>query len=148
MNLNLGPVKHELRTEDKFGGPNTQSFRELSTSARPVSPFPFKIEALLDDNQKYRLENVWASSRALKKNRCVDNLDNIDLDDCTELCTLCELRLNSDKKKCIICSIQVHTECLESYNSEWEINCGGESVCIQCSTVDRLAFTDYSILSP
>ena len=148
MNLNLGPVKHELRTEDKFGGPNTQSFSELSTSARPVAPFPFKIEALLDDDQKYRLENVWASSRALKKNRCENDLDSRNLDDCTDLCTLCELRLNSDKKKCLICSIQVHTECLENYNSEWEINCAGESVCKQCSTVDRLAFADDSILSP
>ena len=66
-NLNLGPVKHELRTVDYEGGSTANSFSEVQSSARPVAPFPFQNEQLLDDSLKYRLENVWTSSRAIKR---------------------------------------------------------------------------------
>ena len=65
--MNLGPVTHELRTADSLAGTNSQSSSEAAFSARPVSPFPFLNESLLQEDQMYRIENVWASSRALKK---------------------------------------------------------------------------------
>ena len=136
QNLNLGPVTRELRTVYSNGGPAVQSFRESSVSARPISPFPFQIESLLDVNQRYRLENVWASSRALKKNRC----DNVESEPDSPLCLLCNLPLNLDKVACSICSVSVHLDCLESYNSEWETNDIGDSTCKQCSAVNRLAY--------
>ena len=139
-NLNLGPVTRELRTVDSNGGPAAQSFRELSFSARPTSPFPFQPESLLDDDHRYRLQNVWASSRALKKKRCDDNLDNLELGADFSLCSLCHLPLDSEKVACCVCAISVHSDCVETFNSEWETNDVGDSICKQCSAVNRLAY--------
>ena len=141
-NLNLGPVTRDLRTVGNDGGPAPQSFRESSFSARPVSPFPFQIESLLDENQKYRLENVWASSRALKRNRNKSDQDNIDPDSNIRLCMFCNLEINSEETVCSVCSVAAHSDCLENYNSEWEINHLGDSVCKQCSTIDRLIYAE------
>lgn len=141
-NLNLGPVTRELRTVDSDGGPAGQSFRESSFSARPVSPFPFQRETLLDESQRYRIENVWASSRALKRNRNDNDLDNVDQDANISLCVLCDAAINTDRTVCGVCSISVHSDCLENYNSEWETNDQGESICKQCCTIIRLAYVE------
>jgi hypothetical protein len=97
-NLNLGPVTRELRTVGSDGGPAVQSFRELSFRARPVHSFPFQLGSLLDENQRHRLEKVWASSRALKRNRNDDDLDNINPDINLSICALCGSAIDSEKK--------------------------------------------------
>lgn len=140
-NLNLGPVTLELRTVGSDGGPALQSFKELSFSARPVPPFPFQIGSLLDECQRYRLEKVWASSRALKRNRNENDLDNIDPDSILSLCALCGFAVDSEKIICSSCQLSVHPDCLENYNSEWESNDMGDSFCKECSGNIRLATT-------
>ena len=137
-NLNLGPVVHELRTLHSSGGPTTQSFKESASSARPVSPFPFLNEPLLNDDQKYRLEKVWASSRALKRHRQENDVDVLDSDVLSGLCTYCKLEINVDKIECSLCSLVVHTDCFENYNTEWDIS-EGVSTCKECSNFNRLA---------
>ena len=139
-NLNLGPVKHELRTVDYEGGSTTNSFSEISSSARPVAPFPFQNEQLLDDSLKYRLENVWTSSRAIKKSRLEKHCDGKEKNDA--LCIICNGRIGIEKVDCILCSASVHADCLKNYNMEWEIDSKGIVMCKQCSSINRLAQTD------
>ena len=140
MNLNLGPVVHELRTVHSTGGPTAQSFKESASSARPVSPFLFLNESLLNEDQRYRLKNVWASSRALKRPRQEMDVDILDSNVNFEICLICELEMNLDKVECSLCAICIHRDCFESYNSEWEVTDSGASICKQCSTIDRLAY--------
>ena len=96
-----------------------------------------EIEPLLDESQRYRIENVWASSRALKKNRPDNNVNDDDCDN--NVCVLCKEMLNVDKVECSVCLISVHVECLETFKSEWETNDLGEAVCKQCHSISRLA---------
>lgn len=140
-NLNLGPVVHELRTVHSSGGPTPQSFKESASSARPVSPFPFLNESLLNDDQKYKLERVWASSRALERHRHDKDVDILDPDAISGLCTICNFQITVDKVECALCLMCVHTDCLENYNSEWELTDLGVSICKECSTINRLAYT-------
>jgi hypothetical protein len=146
QNLRLGPVKLEMRTVDSSGGSNIQSFMEASNSARPVSPFPFLNESLLSEDQMYRLEMVWSSSRALKKSRLENDPENLEININFELCVLCQLEIEFEKIECSLCPSFVHTNCLEKDNSEWEINDAGIAICNECSAVDstieRLAHVD------
>ena len=142
MNLKLGPVKHELRTVESIGDVTPQSFTESAYSARPVSPFPFLNESLLNEDQMYRLENVWASSRALKRTRVQNNLENLDNNINHEICFLCNLELTSENIECSMCSLTVHANCLENNNSEWDISDIGIAICKQCCTIDRLVYVD------
>ena len=137
-NLNLGPVKHELRTINSSCGHAKQAFSELSYSARPVAPFPFQNEDLLDDNQKYRLTDVWTSSRAIKKSR-LERENEVSENALSLLCCFCKIVIEDEKVECSICSISAHSKCLENYNSEWEICDEGHSICKQCCSFDRLA---------
>ena len=138
-NLNLGPVKHEIRTLDSKGGPPTQSFREYARSARPVAPFPFLNEYLLDDDKKYRLENVWSSSRAIKKSRLEEKDDR--QGEIDTFCYFCKSEVDAGKVECSVCMVAAHLDCLENYNSEWEIDSDGVSICKQCNSIDRLTRT-------
>lgn len=137
-NLNLGPVVHELRTVHSTCGPTAQSFKESALSARPESPFPFLNESRLNEDQWYRQENVWASSRALKKHRHENGFNIVDPD----INFGCKLEMNVDKAECLFCAICVHRNCLENYNLEWEFIDSGASICKQCCTISRLAYTD------
>lgn len=135
-NLNLGPVKHELRIQNGAGRPATQSFQEFSCSARPVAPFPFQNEQLLQDHEKYRLHNVWTSSRAVKKSRLERNLVN-EVGDIM-FCALCKLEIGTEKVDCVVCSAFAHSDCLEHYNSEWIVDNEGVATCKECSAIERL----------
>lgn len=137
LNLNLGPVKHELRTFDNSGGPARQSFSELTHSARPVAPFPFRNEQLLHDDEKYRIENIWMSSRAVKKSRLEKRHDHIEGN--ASICYCCKLEVGIEKTECFVCNLCAHSDCLEIYKSEWQIDSEGVSTCKQCSSFDRLA---------
>jgi hypothetical protein len=141
--LNLGPVKLELRTESKSGGPSQQTFSEEENSARPVAPFPFKNEQLLTVNQKHRIEKVWASSRAIKKSRLDNQMDaeQVDVYIDVTVCTICQLNINSEKKECSACLQSIHIECYD-YNSEWAINGRGNMLCKMCNSTNRLAYAD------
>jgi hypothetical protein len=108
-NLNLGPVKHELRIQNGAGRPATQSFQEFNCSTRPVAPFPFQNEQLLRDHEKYRLHNVWTSSRAVKKSRLERNLLN-EVGDII-FCALCKLEIGTEKVDCVVCSAFAHSDC-------------------------------------
>ena len=139
--LNLGPVKLELRTESKVGGPSQQTLSEESFSARPVAPFPFKNEQLLTVDQKHRIEKVWASSRAIKKSRLDIQVDDEEMDADVTICTICHLNINSEKKECSTCLQPIHIECYD-YNSEWAINGRGDMLSKMCNSTNRLAYAD------
>ena len=136
MNLSLGPVKHELRTLDNSGGP-ASNFSELTHSARPVAPFPFKNEKLLDDDSKHRIEKVWMSSRAVKKSRLEKHNDQEEGN--VNLCYCCDLEIGQEKIECFVCNLCVHSDCLEVYKPEWQIDNEGFATCKLCSSFDRLA---------
>ena len=96
-----------------------------------------EIEPLLDESQRYRIENVWASSRALKKSRSENNVNDDECDN--NFCVLCKQMIDIEKVECSVCLTLVHVQCIETYNSEWGTNDLSEAVCKECNAISRLA---------
>lgn len=70
------------------------------------------------------------------------NNENEEVDSDMRICCFCNLDINLVRKECSICFITAHIECLENYNSEWDITEEQTLICKQCSAVNRLAYAD------
>lgn len=126
-NLKMGPEKLEFRSTDSNGCITGNDFCESSLSARPVPPFPFKKDDLLDESQLIRLEDVWAISRGIKKRRTqTDN--NEQSNEVEILCHICNVIITAARNQCSKCNFHFHPSCLE----EWVVLESGESFCEEC----------------
>lgn len=138
QNLNLGPVKHEWRTCDSDGCINGKDFCETEFSARPVPPFPFLNECLLNESQRHRIQDVWESSRALKRSRNDEDYDAVENEE-SQVCSYCANFISEGKEVCNACGVVIHASCLE-YNTEWETTAEGQLRCKNCSSFNRMEF--------
>ena len=132
-------MKHEWRTCDTDGCISGKDFYETEFSARPVPPYPFLNEILLDESQRHRIHDVWESSRALQRSRNDVNHERKEMEE-NVVCTHCENTDMESKVLCSACGAAIHTACLESNDSEWGNNAVGHLACKSCSSFDRMAF--------
>jgi hypothetical protein len=123
-NLKMGPGKLEFRSTDSDGCITGNAFCESSFSARPVSPFPFKNDELLDETQIKRLEDVWAISRGIKKRRTQQDSDQVDV-----FCCICNDVISAARSICTKCHMNFHPSCLDDNSVVTE---SGESFCNNC----------------
>lgn len=122
-NLNLGSVKHEYRTSDNEGCIGEKEFCENAFSSRPVPPLPFLNGVLLKESERYRIQNVWESSRALKRGRYQEDEEKEDI-----ICAYCDEALRANVTVCVECGVKIHNQCINVYNTEWEINGNGNAI--------------------
>jgi hypothetical protein len=127
-NLGLGPGELKM-TEFQNDGNAVSKFKESVTSARPVCPYPFLNENLLNDDQIYRIQNVWESTRILKRQRENDD-DNLN----NSLCSICDNDITDDKVACSKCDMVVHLSCYQEEDSEW-IMISDDYICKNCKNL-------------
>ena len=128
ITLKIGPGKLELRSTDSNGCITGSAFCESTMSARPVPPFPFKNDELLDETQIQRLEEVWAISRGIKKRRTQQESDVID-DQIDIFCCICNDVITAARSICTTCHMNFHPSCLENNSAITET---GETICKNC----------------
>lgn len=127
-NLGLGPGELKM-TEFQNDGNAVNTFKESVTSARPVCPYPFLNENQLNEDQIYRIQNIWESTRLLKRQRENDD-DNLN----NSLCSICDNDITDDKVACSKCDIIVHLSCYQEEDSEW-IMISDDYICKNCKNL-------------
>jgi hypothetical protein len=127
-NLGLGPGELKM-TEFQNDGNAVSTFKESVTSARPVCPYPFLNENLLNEDQIYRIQNIWESTRLLKRQRENDD-DNLN----NSLCSICDNDITDDKVACSKCDMIVHLSCYQEEDSEW-IMISDDYICKNCKNL-------------
>jgi hypothetical protein len=133
QNLKLGPVRHEFRTAGEDGVLTGKQLSEYVKSARPVPPFPFiKENLLLTQDDKNRLDNVWAFSRSIKIRKNEGS-------DASTICAICETHLivSDLLLHCNLCRTAIHESCITTHNTGWHHN-DNDTICKDCYLVSAI----------
>jgi hypothetical protein len=116
QNSGMGPVKHEYRTAGGDGVLSGTQSQESKNSAKPVPPFPFLKENLLNsDAGRQRLNNIWDWSRSIHSRK----RPNLQVS-----CSICRGKIaESDLVlRCFNCKDPIHETCLGTNNTGWSEN--------------------------
>ena len=105
----------------------------LVKSARPVPPFPFMKENLsLTQDDKNRLDNVWAFSRSIKIRKNGES-------DAPTICAICgtHLILSDLLLHCSLCKTAIHESCITTHNTGWHHN-DNDTICKNCYLISAI----------
>ena len=135
--LGMGPMQHQYKAEATAGAAGgSDASRDESVSAvskaKPVPPFPFaKVDRLVDEGVKKRLELVHEFSRKLKQKRSGSG-------EVTE-CVICGgvIPADHDVRHCDECFATVHRTCLTTGGCGWLVQDDSNTVlCTTCRLQD------------